>query len=156
MKLALIAVSAAAILCLGFAQSRSGPSEQASWAPKPLEVPKYTPPHKPVTRLAELKKQHAGQTEWRQVIVDDDHLHGEYIQSAPGSKVSRRFHPDTREFWAVVAGQLRFDIEGQPLIVALRSEYRPRADFLSRRRRPAGNAGPQVASDQAQSEARSI
>ena len=118
MKLALFIFSAAAILSLGFAQSRSGSSEQASWAPKPLEIPKYVPPHKPVTRLAELKKQHAGQTEWRQVIVDDDHLHGEYIQSAPGSKVPRRFHPDTREFWAVVAGQLRFDIEGQTPIVA--------------------------------------
>jgi quercetin dioxygenase-like cupin family protein len=118
MKLALIAFSAAAIVSVGLAQSRGGPSEQVSWAPKPVEVPKYVPPHKPVTRLADLKKQHAAETEWRQVIVDDDHLHGAYIQTAPGSKVPRRFHPDTREFWAVVAGQLRFDIEGQPPIVA--------------------------------------
>jgi len=52
--------------------------------------------------------------------VDDDHLHGEYIQSAPGSKVPRRFHPDTREFWAVVDGQLRFEIEGQQPILAIK------------------------------------
>ena len=118
MKLALIAFAAGSLMCLAFAQSRSGPSEQASWAPKPLAVPKYTPPHKPVTHLADLQKQHAGQAEWRQVIVDDDHLHGEYIQSAPGSQVPRRFHPDTREFWAVVEGQLRFEIEGQQPILA--------------------------------------
>ena len=118
MKLVLIALAAGAITFPTFAQSRGGASEQASWAPKPLEIPKYTPPHKPVTRLADLKKQHAGEAEWRQVIVDDDHLHGEYIQSAPGSKVPRRFHPDTREFWAVVDGQLRFEIEGQQAIVA--------------------------------------
>ena len=49
----------------------------------------------------------AGEANWREVVVDDDTLHGEYIQSAPGTAVSRRFHPDTREFWAVVEGQLR-------------------------------------------------
>jgi len=118
MKFATIALAAVAVVSLSTAQSRSGPAEQSSWAPKPIEVPKYVPPHKPITRLADLKKQHAGETQWRQVIVDDDHLHGEYIQSAPGSKVSRRFHPDTREFWVVVEGGLRFEIEGQDPIVA--------------------------------------
>jgi mannose-6-phosphate isomerase-like protein (cupin superfamily) len=118
MKFATVALAAVAVVSLCAAQSRSGSAEQVSWAPKPLEIPKYVPPHNPITRLADLKKQHAGEAEWRQVIVDDDHLHGEYIQSAPGSKVSRRFHPDTREFWAVVEGQLRFEIEGQEPIVA--------------------------------------
>jgi mannose-6-phosphate isomerase-like protein (cupin superfamily) len=92
--------------------------EEFSWAPKPLTLVKYVPPHKPHTRLADLKAKHAGQAEWREVIVDDDHLHSEYILSAPGSKVSRRFHPDTREWWVVMDGELRFEIEGQQPFVA--------------------------------------
>ena len=92
--------------------------EEFSWALKPLTLVKYAPPHKPHTRLADLKAKHAGQAEWREVIVDDDHLHGEYILSAPGSKVSRRFHPDTREWWVVMDGELRFEIEGQQPFVA--------------------------------------
>jgi mannose-6-phosphate isomerase-like protein (cupin superfamily) len=95
-----------------------GAAEEFSWAPKPLNLTKYTPPHKPHTRLADLKTKHAGKTEWREVIVDDDHLHCEYIASAPGSKVSRRFHPDTREWWVVMDGELRFEIEGQLPFVA--------------------------------------
>jgi len=95
-----------------------GQQEEFSWAPKPLTLVKYAPPHRPVTRLADLKTKHAGQSEWREVIVDDDHLHGEYILSAPGSKIARRFHPDTREWWIVMDGELRFEIEGQQPFVA--------------------------------------
>lgn len=112
------ALAAAVFVPLCFAQSRSRPPETASWAPKPVEIPKYVPPHKPITRLTDLKKQRGGEAEWRQVIVDDNTLHGEYIQSAPGTKTPRRFHPDTREFWAVVEGQLRFEIEGQQPFIA--------------------------------------
>jgi mannose-6-phosphate isomerase-like protein (cupin superfamily) len=32
---------------------------------------------------------------------------------APQGKVSRRFHPDTRTWWIVTEGQIRFTIEGQ-------------------------------------------
>ena len=118
MKLAGTVLAGAAFVSLCFGQSRGGPQEEPSWAPKLVELPKYVPPHKPVTRLADLKKKHASEASWREVIVDDSTLHGEYIQSAPGATVSRRFHPDTREFWAVEEGQLRFTIEGQPPIVA--------------------------------------
>src|SRR5689334_13521022 len=108
-----IAAIALILACGGYAQQ-----EEFSWAPKPLTLVKYAPPNKPHTRLADVKAKHAGQTEWREVIVDDDHLHTEYILSAPGSKVSRRFHPDTREWWVVMDGELRFDIEGQQPVVA--------------------------------------
>src|SRR6267142_185808 len=70
MKLAII-VCAAALASSGFAQNKGGPEEQPSWAPKPIEIPKYVPPHKPVTRLVDLKKQHAGETNWRQLVVAD-------------------------------------------------------------------------------------
>jgi mannose-6-phosphate isomerase-like protein (cupin superfamily) len=119
-KLWISAIAAAAFVTTLAAQRRAGPTETPSWAPKPLELPKYTPPHKPHTRIADLKKRHGGKKEWSQVIVDDDHLHAEYIQSAPGSKVSRRFHPDTRAWWVVMEGQIRFDIEGQDSFVASR------------------------------------
>src|SRR5687768_2653273 len=78
-----------AIACLAYAQ-RGGPS---SWAPKPVELTKYVAPHKPHTKLADLKAKYSGKKEWRQVIVDDEHLHGEYIYSPPGAKVFPRFHP---------------------------------------------------------------
>src|SRR5437763_8271679 len=47
-------------------------------------------------------------------------MHGEYIASAPGTKVSRRFHPDTREWWIVMDGQIRFNIEGQEAVTAVK------------------------------------
>jgi mannose-6-phosphate isomerase-like protein (cupin superfamily) len=52
------------------------------------------------------------------VIVSDEWLNSEYIMAAPGTKVSRRFHPDTREWWVVMDGEIRFDIEGQDSFVA--------------------------------------
>ena len=59
-----------------------------SWAPK-YEAAKYPPGHKPHTKLADLIAKNKGQANWSEVIVNDDHLHSEYIQSAPGTKVSR-------------------------------------------------------------------
>jgi mannose-6-phosphate isomerase-like protein (cupin superfamily) len=110
--------AALAILCAGPARSQGRAPEQASWAPKPVEVPKYPPPMKPVTRIADLKKKHPGESDWRETIVDDPLLHADYISMGPGAKVSRRFHPDTREWWVVTDGQIQFDIEGQGSFVA--------------------------------------
>ena len=110
------AVSLAAAFWAG-AQQQQRPSEEPSWAPKG-EPGKFPPGHKAHTKLSDLKAKHKGQNEWREVIVNDDHLHAEYIQSAPGAKVSRRFHPDTREWWVIMDGQVRFDIEGQNSFVA--------------------------------------
>src|SRR5499433_1924785 len=94
-----------ALLALSITQSRVNCQEQPSWAPKPKQPSKYVPPHKPHTKLADLKAKHKGQANWKEVIVDDDHINAAYIQSAPGTKVSRRFHPDTREWWVVMEGE---------------------------------------------------
>jgi mannose-6-phosphate isomerase-like protein (cupin superfamily) len=83
------------------------------WAPKPNELTKYVPPHKPLTRFADVKAKHAGQANWGELVVDDDQLHAEYISSAPGTRAPKQMHPDTREWWVVMDGQIRFDIEGQ-------------------------------------------
>jgi mannose-6-phosphate isomerase-like protein (cupin superfamily) len=89
-----------------------------AWAPKPKELPKYVPPQRPHTKLVDLLAKHKGSSGWREVIVDDDHLNAVYIAEAPGTKTPRRFHPDTREWWVVMDGQIRFSIDGQESFVA--------------------------------------
>lgn len=79
---------------------------------------KYTGPHRPITKWTELKAKHAGQTDWHELIVDDDRLYAVYIMAKPGSKSPRSVHPDTRAWWVVMDGQIRFDIEGQAPFVA--------------------------------------
>jgi len=117
MKSKLAFILAAFIILLPPSRAQR-PPEQASWAPKPVDVPKYTPPMQPVTRIGDIMKAHAGQADWRQTIVDDPLLHADYVSLAPGGKVSRRFHPDTREWWVVTQGQIKFEIEGQDPFIA--------------------------------------
>jgi mannose-6-phosphate isomerase-like protein (cupin superfamily) len=91
--------------------------EQPSWAPK-YEPAKYPPGHRPHTKLADLRAKHKSKADWRETIVNDDYFRAEYISMAPGTKVSQRFHPDTRVWWIVMDGQIRFDIEGQDSLIA--------------------------------------
>ena len=90
------------------------------WAPKPIKTPGYLPPQKPWVKLADLKAKHKGQANWHELLVDDGRLMAEYFFAAPGTKVGPRLHPDTREWFAVVEGEVRVEIEGQPPIVATR------------------------------------
>jgi mannose-6-phosphate isomerase-like protein (cupin superfamily) len=117
-KTMILTASLAASIPLVFAQKR--PAEAPSWAPKPVELTKYVAPNKPLTRLSDLMAKHKGQANWREAIVRDKTLFADYVYSTPGTKVSRRFHPDTREFWAVMAGHIRFEIEGQEPFVAVK------------------------------------
>jgi quercetin dioxygenase-like cupin family protein len=90
------------------------------WAPKPIATPAYPPGHRPWIKLADLKTTHKGETAWREVVVDDGRLMAEYVAAPPGTKVGRRLHPDTREWFAVVEGDVRVEIEGQAPFVATR------------------------------------
>lgn len=110
-----IILSASALVPLALAQR---PAEIPSWAPKPATASKWIPPNKPHTKIAEVKAKHKGEMDWRELVVDDDHLRAEYVQSKPGAKVGRRFHPDTRAWWVVMEGQIRFEIEGVEPFVA--------------------------------------
>ena len=83
------------------------------WAPKQVTTPAYPPGQKPWSKLADLKAKHKGEANWRDVVVDDGRLTGEYVAAAPGTKVAKRLHPDTREWFAVVEGEVRVEIEGQ-------------------------------------------
>ena len=96
------------------------PTPTVVWAPKPTQTAQYVAPQRPWVKLADLKTRHKNEASWREVIVDDGRLSGEYIASAPGTKTDRRFHPDTREWFAVVEGELTVAIEGQPIIDATR------------------------------------
>lgn len=101
-------------------QAQPKPLPTSAWAPKPTKTPGYTGIHKPWTKLADLKVKHRGRPTWRELIVSDGRLTAEYLSAAPGTKVPRRFHPDTREWFAVVEGEVRVEIEGQEPFVARR------------------------------------
>ena len=83
---------------------------QTLWAPKG-EPAGYVPPHRPHTKLSDVLEKHKGHAEWRELVVDDSYLRSEYVQVRPGSGVKRALHPDTRTWWVVLDGQVRFDIE---------------------------------------------
>ena len=96
------------------------PVPTSVWAPKPTKTPGYVPPQKPWVKLTDLKTRHKGEANWRELLVDDGRLTAEYFFAAPGTKVGQRFHPDTREWFAVVEGEVRVEIEGQEPITATR------------------------------------
>jgi quercetin dioxygenase-like cupin family protein len=104
----------------GQAPRPAPPVPTTVWAPKPATTPAYTPPQKPWVKLASLKAVHKDTQDWRELLVDDGRLTGEYISASPGSKVARRLHPDTREWFAVVEGEVRVEIEGQEPFTATR------------------------------------
>lgn len=83
---------------------------QTLWAPKGQPAV-YKAPNKPHWKLKEVLAKHAGKTDWREVIVDDDYLHSEYVSTKPGNGVKRAIHPDTRSWWVVMDGEVTFDIE---------------------------------------------
>jgi quercetin dioxygenase-like cupin family protein len=96
------------------------PVPTAVWAPKPMPTPAYPAGQRAWTRLTDVKAAHKNQSDWRELIVDDGRLTGEYVAALPGTKVARRLHPDTREWFAVVEGEVRVEIEGQPPFTATR------------------------------------
>ena len=98
--------------------SAQGPVNQLVWAPKVAKLNDWTPPHRPHTKLVDLLSAHRGQTEWAQTIVDDDTLHADYISMGPGKRTPRRMNADTREWWVVQSGQIRFTIDGIDPFVA--------------------------------------
>lgn len=94
------------------------PTPTVVWAPKPIDTVQYAPPQRPWRKLLDIKAVHAREKNWRDVIVDDGRLTGEYIAAAPGTKTEPRLHPDTREWFAVVEGEVSVSIEGQAAIAA--------------------------------------
>jgi quercetin dioxygenase-like cupin family protein len=80
----------------------------------------YKKPMRPLWRLADLKKMHAGQNNWSEQIILDPEQDATYNSGAPGTSVSPRLHADTPTVFVVVAGEMHFTVEGQPPVTATR------------------------------------
>ena len=105
-------MAALALACLA-----APATSQVFYAPKGKPA-QYTGPHRAHARLADLKAKHKGKTSWRELLVDDVHLRSEYIWAPPGTRHPRALHPDTREWWVVMEGEVRFEIETVEPVVA--------------------------------------
>jgi quercetin dioxygenase-like cupin family protein len=133
MRITRVAAAVLAIHCASatlIARPEAGPSNAeaqapkpvptAVWAAKPIKTPAYKAGLKPWVKLADVKAKHKGRANWHEVVVDDGRLMAEYFFAAPGSKVAKSFHPDTREWFAVLEGEVRVEIEGQEPFTAAR------------------------------------
>ena len=78
----------------------------------------WTGVHKPHTKLADVLARHKGEADWAETIVDDESLFAQWVSMGPGKKTPRRMNGDTREWWIVQSGTLRFTIEGREPLVA--------------------------------------
>jgi mannose-6-phosphate isomerase-like protein (cupin superfamily) len=61
---------------------------------------------------------HRGKADWVETVVDDESLFAQWISMAPGQKTARRMNGDTREWWIVQSGTLKFTVEGQEPVTA--------------------------------------
>jgi quercetin dioxygenase-like cupin family protein len=117
-SVALAALAMAAVWAARSDVHAQAQREVLAWAPMPTEASKWVPPNRPHWKLSELLAKHKGQQNWTETVVSDTTLRAEYISLAPGAKTPRWFHPDTRAWWIVQDGQIRFTIEGQEPFVA--------------------------------------
>jgi quercetin dioxygenase-like cupin family protein len=98
-----------------------GAAAENWWLNKPPGgAPAYKAPMRPLWKLSDLKQMHAGQNNWSELIIRDNEQDVTYNSGAPGSKISPRMHPDTPTAFVVIAGEMRFNVEGQEPFVAKR------------------------------------
>jgi mannose-6-phosphate isomerase-like protein (cupin superfamily) len=105
----------------GRGAGRGGGPAETWWVNKPPGGESaYKAPMRPLWRLADLKQMHAGQNTWSQLIIRDTEQDVTYNSGAPGTKITPRIHPDTPTAFVIIAGQIRFNVEGQEPTVAQR------------------------------------
>jgi mannose-6-phosphate isomerase-like protein (cupin superfamily) len=78
----------------------------------------WTGVHRPHTKLTDVLARHAGQKDWAETVVDDESLVAQWISMGPGQKTPRRMNGDTREWWIVQSGSLKFTVEGREPVIA--------------------------------------
>jgi mannose-6-phosphate isomerase-like protein (cupin superfamily) len=78
----------------------------------------WTGVHRPHTKLRDVLARHEGQTDWAETVVEDESLLAQWISMGPGQKTARRMNGDTREWWIVQTGALKFTVEGREPVVA--------------------------------------
>jgi mannose-6-phosphate isomerase-like protein (cupin superfamily) len=80
--------------------------------------PGWTGVHHPHTKLADVLARHEGKADWAETVVDDESLLAQWISMAPNQKTPRQMNGDTREWWIVQSGSLKFIVEGREPVVA--------------------------------------
>ena len=78
----------------------------------------WTGVHHPHTKLADVLARHSGQKDWTETIVEDESLFAQWISMGPNEKTPRRMNGDTREWWIVQSGALKFTVEGREPVIA--------------------------------------
>ena len=109
--------------CAGFAAALALASAAGQEPPLMVLSPKaasagWTGVHRPHTKLQDVLAQHHGETNWTETVVDDESLFAQWISMAPGQKTPRRMNGDTREWWIVQSGTLKFSVEGREPVIA--------------------------------------
>jgi mannose-6-phosphate isomerase-like protein (cupin superfamily) len=82
------------------------------------KAPGWTGVHRPHTKLADVLARHEGKAEWAETVVDDESLFAQWISMGPKQKTPRQMNGDTREWWIVQSGTLKFTVEGREPVVA--------------------------------------
>ena len=90
----------------------TGPARTIWAAQKDGETP-YILPNKPIWHIADILKDHSGQSRWEQKVVLTRDVDARYIQMAPGDKQKCQFYADDRAWGWVYSGQVKVTIEGQ-------------------------------------------
>jgi mannose-6-phosphate isomerase-like protein (cupin superfamily) len=78
---------------------------------KPTPRPAYSPPMKPVTRLADLKAKNQGKSTWREPVINDGNSISFMNQEPVGTKHERQLYPDSAAWFIVLEGRIRFEVE---------------------------------------------
>jgi mannose-6-phosphate isomerase-like protein (cupin superfamily) len=135
MKRSYVAIAVAAVFTFGVAAPTVSTQQGAAGTAQQPGAGRGTPPrqwwvnknkggqygkNKPHIKLSDLKARHKGQANWTEVVVEDENFHSTYNSGAPGTKITSRMRPDTREFFVVVEGEMRFTLEGQPEAIIAR------------------------------------
>ena len=82
------------------------------------KAPGWTGVHRPHTELADVLARHEGKADWAETVVDDESLFAQWISMGPKQKTPRQMNGDTREWWIVQSGSLKFTVEGREPVVA--------------------------------------
>jgi mannose-6-phosphate isomerase-like protein (cupin superfamily) len=116
---ALVGVRALPILAAQNAEPARGGAPEMWWVNK-TKGGVYNPPMRPLWKLSDLKRMHAGQNNWQEQIIKDPEQDATYNSAAPGTRFGLRLHPDTPTVFVVIAGEVRFSVEGQQPVTATR------------------------------------
>ena len=122
MKIAIPGLAAVVCVTLALAQdpaaSRGGGKGKGGsaqlWYVEKTTGGVYKPPMRPLWKLSDLKAMLAGQSSWQEQIILDPEQDATYNGAVRGTKFIARMHPDTPTVFVVIAGNVRFTVEGQP------------------------------------------